>query len=87
MKKPVNKVALALWILAVLFVAGELWSLDGMFQSAAKFQQDQIYLIGGSVERVVQSIVATTAMLTALGALIELVDQIRWTIVRVAEKK
>jgi hypothetical protein len=86
MKKPVNKVALALWILAALFVVGELWSLGDMFQSAARFHQDEIYLIGGSIERIVQSIVGTAALLTALGVLIELVDQIRWTVVRATDK-
>ena len=87
MKKPLNKVALALWILAVLFVMGELWSLGDMYQMLMKFHEgDNVYMVGGSIDRIIQSIVGTAAMLTALGVLIELVDQIRWTVVRAAEK-
>lgn len=88
MKKPLNKVALALWITAILFVAGELWSLGDMLRSISQLRGtgDNIYMVGGSIERIIQSIVGTAAMLTALGVLIELVDQIRWTIVRAVEK-
>lgn len=88
MKKPLNKVALALWIVAILFVAGQLWSLGDMFRSISQLRGtgDNIYMVGGSIQRIIQSIVGTAAMLTALGVLIELVDQIRWTIVRAVEK-
>jgi hypothetical protein len=86
MKKPLNKVALALWILAALFVVGELWSLNDMLGSIAQFRGNNVYMVGGSIGRLVQSTVGTAAMLTALWVLIELVDQIRRSVVRAAEK-
>ncbi|HTT85679.1 MAG TPA: hypothetical protein VMF67_19550 [Rhizomicrobium sp.] len=86
MKKPINKVALALWILAVLFVVAELWTYVDMFRTVAELHEDRVYLIGGSIARTIQSVAGTAAMLTAAGVLIELVDQIRWTIVRAVEK-
>jgi hypothetical protein len=87
-KKPINKVALALWIIAVVFVLGEVWTTIDMYRSIAEIhgQGDNVYMVGGGLERIVQSVIGTAAMLTAMGVLIELVDQIRWAIVRAAEK-
>jgi hypothetical protein len=87
MKKPVNKVALALWAIVAMFVAGEAWSLFVMFRTAAEMRGGQTYLVDGAISRLVEGGVVAAAMMTALGVLIELVDQIRWTIVRAAEKK
>jgi hypothetical protein len=88
MKKPLNKVALALWIIAVLFVLGEIWTTVDMYRSVTKIygNGDNVYMVGGSLGRIVQSTIGTAAMLSAWGVLIELVDQIRWTIVRASEK-
>jgi hypothetical protein len=86
MKKPLNKVALALWIIAALFVLGEAWSIFDMFRTADQFRGGHTHLAEGSITRLVQSTIGMAAMLTALGVLIELVDQILWTIVRATEK-
>jgi hypothetical protein len=86
MKKPLNKVALALWIIAALFVLGEAWSMVDMFRTAAEMHDAQYYLVGGSISRLVQSTVVSAAMLTGMGVLIELVDQIRWTLIRASGK-
>ena len=88
MKKPLNKVALALWIVAILFVLIEIWTTVDMYRSMTQIHGDgdNVYLVGGSIQRIIQSTVGATAMLAGLGMLIELVDQIRWTIVRAAGK-
>jgi hypothetical protein len=70
-----------------MFVAGEAWSLFGMFRTAAEMRGGQTYLVDGAISRLVQGGVVAAGMLTGIGAQIELVDQIRWTIVRAAEKK
>jgi len=86
MKKPLNKIALALWIIAALFVLAEAWSMVDMFRTAAEMREAQYYLVGGSISRLVQSTAVPAAMLTGFGALIEPVDQIRWTLVRACGK-
>ena len=88
MKKPFNKVAVALWVIAILFVLIEIWTTVDMYRSMTQIhgEGDNVYLVGGSIQRIVQSTVGAAAMLVGLGMLIELVDQIRWTIVRAAEK-
>ncbi len=47
---------------------------------------DTTYIVGESLQRIVRCMVSVAAMLVALGVLIELVDQIRWTIARALEK-
>ena len=86
MKKPLNKIALALWILAALFVMEETWTLAEMFRIPTGLRGDMTYVVGGSISRFIQSVVATAGLLTGIGVLIELVDQIRWTVVRASEK-
>lgn len=86
MKKPLNKIALALWIIAALFVLVQAWSLVEMFRTSAEIGKDQYFLVLGSVSRLVQSAVIFPAVLTGMGALIELVDQIRWAFVRAPGK-
>jgi hypothetical protein len=88
MKKPINKIALALWIIAALFVLGEIWTAVDMYRSVTKIYEngDNVYMVGGALARTVQSTIGFAAMLIAFGVLIELVDQIRWIIVRAVEK-
>ncbi|HEX4159307.1 MAG TPA: hypothetical protein VHY79_12610 [Rhizomicrobium sp.] len=85
-KKPVNKVALVLWILAALFVASELWTFIDLLQTASSLHGGETYLVGQGITQSVRLTFMEAANLTAAGMLIELVDQIRWTIVRAAEK-
>ena len=86
MKKPLNKVTLALWIMAGLFVLAEIWTYAVMFRTANSFHAGETYVVMDSVARSVQSTLVGAAMLTAFGMLIELVDQIRSTIARAVEK-
>jgi len=86
MKKPVNKVALALWIVAALFVLDEAWTTFDVIRATAKLGQGDVYLVSGGIARIVQSVVATAGMLTGTGMLVELVDQIRWAVVRASAK-
>lgn len=82
MKKPINKVALALWIIAALLVAGNAWSMFDMFRTAAGIPGGHTYLVDGAISRFVLGGVVGAAMLTGIGVLIKLVDQIRWMLVR-----
>ena len=83
MKKPLNKVALALWVLAALAVIGEACSFvvlqQGIQMAAAR---DTVYLVGGSVWNMARSAVMSAAALVALGMMVELLDQIRWNTAR-----
>ena len=84
MKKPLNRVALALWVLAVLVIVGEACSFvvlrHGVQMSEAA--GDRIYLVAGATWNFVRSALMSAASLVALGTLVELLDQIRWNIRR-----
>jgi len=83
-KKPINKVALALWALAVLVVIGEACSFaiiqHGIQRSAAT--GDTVYLVVGGIWNMVRSTVISAGALVALGMMVELLDQIRRNTVR-----
>jgi hypothetical protein len=83
MKKPLNKVALALWALAALVIVGEACSLAvldrGMHMSEAA--GGSVYLVIGSIWNMVRSTVMSAAVLAAFGMIVELLDQIRWNTV------
>jgi hypothetical protein len=80
MKKPINKVAVALWILAALAVVGEVCSYLLLHKMMAETAQhgDTVYEIVGSTWNWAKSAIVLTAQLVALGVIIELIDQIRW---------
>jgi hypothetical protein len=87
MKKPVNKVAFVLWIAAALFALEEAWTLYGTYETAARMRaSDQIYLSPDGIWAIIRSVFLSIAMLTGIGVLIELVDQIRWVVGRASEK-
>jgi hypothetical protein len=86
MKKPLNKISPTLWICAVLFVLARAWTFVTMFQTTAEMRAGTYYLVIDGISRLVQSTVAVAATLTGMGVLIELVDQIRWTLVRASGK-
>lgn len=86
MKKPINKFALALWILAIVFVLGELWAAVFEFDTIDQLHGGTAYLVEGSIRRIIPSTIGAASIMTAFGVLIELVDQMRWTIVRAVEK-
>jgi len=69
MRKPLHKVAIAMWLLGavILFLWG--WSLfDFLRTSPGHTARLGVYVFG----------IVATALLIALGTIIELVDQIRW---------
>jgi hypothetical protein len=81
MKKPINKLAVALWIVAIVYAAGEVWSLCSALRFAGNLQGTyggHSYIVTGTVWKIAQSIVLVCSQLIALGILIEMVDQIRW---------
>ena len=80
MKKPINKVALVLWVIAVLVAAAEMGSLVLLRQSMAGLasQAGETYLVVNSLWAVLRGAVLSSSQLVALGVIIELVDQIRW---------
>lgn len=81
MKKPINKFAVALWVIAAAFAVYNLWSLYTAVNMASALHTkfgDTIYLAGEGFTRVALSLILGCSQLVALGILIEMVDQIRW---------
>lgn len=82
MKKPLNKFALGLWILAGLYAIGEVWGwyyfahMDAKladFSHAARFP----VFLDSPV-----NLAMNAAILASLGMLIEIGDKIRWLLER-----
>lgn len=83
MNKPINKIALALWILAAVYAAGELWSYYAAMHLARDFQSaGNSYAVTAGIGRVLESTIMGCGQLVAFGTLIELVDQIRWNAIK-----
>lgn len=79
MKKPINKFAVALWVLAVLVLLAEAGQYGSIIEAMKKFAgQESTQLVEGSLWRFLVSGVLSAAQLAAFGIVIELVDQIRW---------
>jgi hypothetical protein len=86
MKKPLNKFSLALWIVVVAYIAGQLWWFYTAAELTREFaSRDSIYYLPDSLWKIVQSVITTGGLLSSLGVLIELVDQIRWQLVHKAQ--
>jgi hypothetical protein len=66
-RKPLHKVAIALWVLAAAIILLWGWSLFDFLSMPAHAGLGQ-YLFG----------IAAAAILIALGTIVELIDQIRW---------
>jgi hypothetical protein len=82
MKKPVNKFAVGLWLLAILYLVGEAWGWY-YFNHAAS----QISKLSGVPRLPVfldapVSLAMNAAILASLGMLIEIGDKIRWLLER-----
>ena len=80
MKKPINKFAVAMWVTAGIVAclnAIEVWAIAESMRDVAR-QAAETYVVVQGVLRAASAIVAPTILLIGLGALIELVDQIRW---------
>jgi len=80
MKKPVNRFAATMWIVAVAVVALDIISVYSTFESlrAASQSSTTYYYVVMRLNGLVVT-VAPVAMLVGLGALIEIADQIRWS--------
>jgi hypothetical protein len=83
MKKPVNKFAIGLWILAAIYLIGQVWALFYFYHMA-----EQLAHLGKAPERfpafldTPPNAVLTAAILASLGMLIEIGDKIRWLLER-----
>jgi hypothetical protein len=79
MKKPVDRFAIALWVLAVVVILGTAFSeYSVQFYVQRAEPNITLYEVVGSAWRLVSAGIATAALIAGLGVLIELVDQIRW---------
>lgn len=80
MKKPINKFAVALWVVAVIVLiggVGALASMQAMLRTTMQ-QGDTIYEVAGSSWRIIAGSLLPAVQLAAFGVIIELIDQIRW---------
>ncbi len=80
MKKPVNKFAVGLWVVAVIVLIGGVGSLASMHEALRYSMQqgDTIFQVAGSTWRSVLLSLLPAVQLAAFGVIIELIDQIRW---------
>jgi hypothetical protein len=79
-KKPLNKIALAMWILAPIFAAGE-FHYFVFVRRGFELGQAPIghaNLTAGVVWESIRSGLVSVAALVTYGTVIELIDQIRW---------
>ena len=80
MKKPINKVALVLWVVAVLVALSdsfEIWTNFKNMKDVAT-EAGETYLVVETLVRGVAALVLQSALLVGLGTLIEIVDRIHW---------
>jgi hypothetical protein len=79
MKKPVNKFALFAWIVAVVVALAnvtEIWTLSASFAHLS--QREGAGLLSPVVTRLLTGMLVQVVELAGLGAIIELIDHIRW---------
>jgi hypothetical protein len=74
MKKPTNRIAIGLWVLAVLVLGTEVW----VFANTYRWGPPGAVNFLGSFWQLIRSGVVSAAALAAYGAIIELLDKIRW---------
>jgi hypothetical protein len=95
MKKPLNKFALALWVLAAIYAAFQVWLwfyFARMDREIIALDMDLLHLhqkeLGGQLPHLSQflstppNLVLEIAVLASLGMLIEIGDKIRWLLER-----
>ena len=84
MKKPISRFALALWIVALVLVFAdgfETWSIYDNLKSVSH-QVGESRLVIQSVVQTLGGFLFQIAMVFGIGALIEVVDRIRWSLQR-----
>ncbi len=80
MKKPVNKFALFVWIVAGVTAFADItqiWSLSASLAHVSQ-QDGGSFLFSSTAMRLLVVALVQVAMLAGLGAVIELLDHIRW---------
>lgn len=80
MKKPVSMFALTLWICAcvlALLYAFETWSIYENLRIVSQQASETRYVVQ-SIVRTISEFIFQIAMLVGIGALIEVVDRVRW---------
>jgi len=78
MKKPINKIAVAIWIVAGVLFLGDTYSFLRLREVMAHYTQPDASLLPSQLWSIVHSGLFTLAFLVGVGIIIELVDQIRW---------
>jgi len=80
MKKPVNKFAVVLWVVAASLLVGEAWYATATWKNTqAVFQEyGGTYFAFVTLWNTIRSAILSTGELVALGVIVELIDQIRW---------
>ena len=74
MKKPTNRIAIGLWILAALVLGTEAWIFTKQYRSLPPDFSNFL----GNFWQLIRSGVVSAAGLVAYGAIIEILDSIRW---------
>jgi hypothetical protein len=87
MKKPINKFAIGLWVLAAAYLIGEVWSWYYFAHMNAQLAQLDKALGKSALQLPVfldapPYLVLSAAVLASLGVLIEIGDKIRWLLER-----
>lgn len=83
MKKPLNKFAIVMWVTAVVV---PLFNMASTYETYSHLHamtngggdSNELYLIYQSLAAGIGGNIVTAVKLVGLGALIELIDQIRW---------
>lgn len=78
MKKPLNKFAICLWALAVMYVIAEVWAYLYFYHMGS-----ELLKLGSPPQfpaflNTPPSLVLSAAVLASLGVLVEIGDKIRW---------
>jgi hypothetical protein len=81
LKKPINKFAVVLWVLAAVLFASDVTQIFALF-STLSTMKDMASPIQGQTfyvfQRSIGASIAAPAQLAGLGIIVELIDQIRW---------
>ena len=82
MKKPLNKFAIGLWVLATIYVIAQVWAWCYFYHMS-----EQLVRLGKAPQfpaflSTPPSLVMGAAVLASFGILIEIADKIRWLLER-----
>lgn len=92
MRKPVNRVAILLWIMAAFTIIGDVFvipylhhQLGQVIQNTPDPQVMRVYWFIATAWANIRSAVGVGGMLIASGMIVELLDRIRWEIAQRAK--